>query len=443
MLTSVQSHLDSTRLLPRNSRIIVAVSGGIDSVVLLDLLAHLKPAWGWELIIAHVDHKARPDSNLDAVFVAKLADQYKLPFHLGQLSTTSKSEASMRQGRYDFLESIRRGEGADLIVTAHHGDDRIETAALNLIRGADRSGIVALQSLRGHVARPLLSYSRGDILTYATMHKLDYRDDPTNSSPRYRRNVLRHQVLAQAPVTDPHYRTNLLSKLDQLQKMNTKIDYGLDRLADQLCDRIEPDEIVISRVGFAKLPDIVKLNLFVHLVKKIDPSIELTRANIDVALNFNAIARTGSARELRSGLKISRSYDTLVVSRKPDRENKADGLRTHLLRAGSRLSYGDFILHHGGSPSSAVASVKLLPTEVYIRSWQPGDRIYPTGMTGSRKLQDIFVDTKIPRHARALWPVVVNRANQVMWVPRLAVDRRFSGSSEGSITLVAKIQERI
>lgn len=442
MLTRLQSYIDESYLLPPNSRLVLAISGGIDSVVLLDLLAQLKDAREWGLVVAHVDHKVRPGSDQDAIFVSELADRYGLPFRLGQLNPASSSEAELRRGRYDFLESVRQGEKADYIVTAHHGGDRIETAILNLVRGADRSGVVALKPTRGQIVRPLLGFTRGDILTYASLHDLPYREDPTNASPTYLRNVIRHQVLADAPVNDPHFRVKFVSKLDELEQLNSKIDYGLERLVEQVVEIIDQDKIVLSRTGFLKLPSIVRLNLFIHLIKKLNPNISLTTANLEVALDFLLNAKTGTHRYLKNSLKISRSYDTLVISREPGEVVPVSKPESALLRVGGSLNFGDFVLDLSTASSGNGEAMKLTPMDVYVRSWQPGDRIYQAQINGSRKLQDIFVDAKIPREQRSYWPVVVTRSNEVICVPTLAQDGRFTSDSDQAYHLSAVRTER-
>lgn len=442
MLRRLQSYIDEVYLLPPKSRLVLAVSGGIDSVVLLDLLTRLKETREWELAVAHVDHKVRQGSSQDAVFVSELAGKYDLPFYLGQLNPASSSEAELRRGRYDFLESVRQGEAADYIVTAHHGGDRIETAILNLVRGADRSGVVALKPTRGQIVRPLLGFTRGDILTYASLYNLPYREDPTNASPTYLRNVIRHQVLADAPLIDPHFRVKFVSKLDELEQLNSKIDYGLERLVEQVTEIIDQDKIVLSRAGFFELPSIVRLNLFIHLVKKLDPDISLTTANLEVALDFLLNAKTGSQRDLKNSLKISRSYDTLGISRQSDETGSATASATTLLRPGLSLNFGDFVLDLSADPTGDRPTIKLTPMNVYVRSWQPGDRIYQVQINGSRKLQDIFVDAKIPREDRSRWPVVVTRSNEVIWVPMLAQDRRFTTDSDQAYHLSAICSER-
>ncbi len=167
---------------------VVAVSGGVDSVALLDMMNRLPQH---ELIVAHFDHGIRADSAEDARFVRDLAQLYKLPFELRreELGPTASEELA-RKRRYAFLQDVARRHGAR-IVTAHHGDDLIETIAINLHRGTGWRGLAVLD---GDIARPLLDMSKEEILAYAQGHGLQWREDSTNSSDAYLRNRIRPQT---------------------------------------------------------------------------------------------------------------------------------------------------------------------------------------------------------------------------------------------------------
>ncbi|HEX5743899.1 MAG TPA: tRNA lysidine(34) synthetase TilS, partial [Candidatus Saccharimonadales bacterium] len=171
---------------------VLAVSGGVDSV---SLLHALKDRPGVELAVAHYDHGIRPDSTKDRRFVQKLADAHGLRFiyEEGGLGPGA-SEAEAREARYGFLERARQQYRARAIVTAHHRDDVLETAVINLMRGSGRKGLTALAS-RQDMERPLLDVSKEEIIAYAKEHGLEWSDDPTNLDTDYLRNYVRHKVL--------------------------------------------------------------------------------------------------------------------------------------------------------------------------------------------------------------------------------------------------------
>lgn len=203
---------------------VVAVSGGVDSVVLLDLLAKSP---GIDLVVAHFDHGIRPDSSADQRFVEELARKYDLDFvsNNGQLGANA-SEALARKKRYEFLEKVRRDKKATAIITAHHQDDLLETAIINLIRGTGRRGLTALKS-NNRVMRPLLNYSKLDIKNYAKANQLDWREDSTNSDPKYLRNQVRHNIL---PKID---RQKLLEIIKKAESQNAELDNLLGEIVSK------------------------------------------------------------------------------------------------------------------------------------------------------------------------------------------------------------------
>jgi tRNA(Ile)-lysidine synthase len=200
---------------------VVAVSGGVDSVVLLNLLSN-KPGIG--LVVAHFDHGIRTGSEKDRMFVQKLAEEYGLPFvfHEGKLGP-KVSEETARKTRYEFLEKTKKAAGADAIVTAHHQDDVLETAIINLLRGTGRRGLTALKSEK--IVRPLLDFAKKEIIAYAKKHKLKWREDPTNIDTDYLRNYVRHKLL---PRFDAKNRKQLIEIIGNLKKTNQYLDKALE-----------------------------------------------------------------------------------------------------------------------------------------------------------------------------------------------------------------------
>ncbi len=225
---------------------VVAVSGGVDSVVLLDLLSRQPEL---RLTVAHFDHGIRPDSGADRLFVQTLAKKYGLPFvyDAAQLGPGT-SEATARQARYQFLEQARRASRAASIVTAHHQDDLLETAVLNLLRGTGRKGLTSLQD-RTSIRRPLLAYAKPTIIAYAKAHDLAWHEDSTNHDQSYRRNYVRQSLLPKLPVAG---RQRLLEVLAAQRAVNEE----LDRLLTNYL-HLQPVSGVLDRAAFARLPHAV------------------------------------------------------------------------------------------------------------------------------------------------------------------------------------------
>jgi len=425
MLAQLNDQLTQSDLLPRGSSIVLGVSGGIDSVALLDALSKLQPDWNWQLVVAHLDHNVRSDSADDAQFVSALAESYGHKFFLGQLDGEENSEAALRQKRYEFFDTIADGVGADYIVTAHHQDDFIETTLFNVIRGADRRGLGALQKKRGQIVRPLLDMSKGQIIAYAHGRGLQWRDDSTNLDPGYTRNALRHEVLSSAPISQPHFRKNYLESLSHLSQIDDRINMALSEIFEHMRESCDvPGALAINRDAFLKLSYEVQEALLVWMLEYLRPGFELSQANLKATLRYLISAPTGSTANLISGLHVERSYGTFVLALQDSISTYSAIQPTQILTVGNSLKHHDRLLHlNAQSVPTEYDSIYILPSDVYVRSFQSGDRVRPVGLDGSKKLSDIFTDQKVSRLARKRWPIVVNRANEIIWVPGLVRDR--------------------
>lgn len=222
---------------------VAAVSGGVDSMVLLDLLAH-KPKL--KLIIAHYDHGMRENSKQDRLFVHQAAHKQKLPFvyQEGNLGATA-SEAKARTARYEFLHQARAAANAKAIITAHHQDDVIETAIINLLRGTGRKGLTSLKN-QNDVFRPLLNWPKHVLISYARGRGLKWREDLTNQDTKYLRNHVRHNIM---PKLSTAKRRQLLQHLENLARLNNEIDTAL---INHL--HIQPEANKLDRHYFVMLP---------------------------------------------------------------------------------------------------------------------------------------------------------------------------------------------
>ncbi len=234
----------------------MAVSGGVDSMALLHMLAN-KP--GFELVVGHFNHNIREDSGLDEQLVRKTAKKYNLIYETASANNGElKSEESARNARYAFLARIKNEYKAKAIITAHHQDDKIETALLNVIRGTGRKGLSAISDNKG-IIRPLLGVSKNELLNYAKQNNIIWYEDPTNLSLDYTRNRLR---LSAMPNLTDRNREKIIRKLDKVAKLNKDID---DKIAT-ISQTISKDG-KINRVVFNNLPDAVGKELIAYWLR--------------------------------------------------------------------------------------------------------------------------------------------------------------------------------
>jgi len=281
---------------------VLAVSGGVDSMVLLDLLRQQKRL---ELVVAHFDHGIRPESAEDRKLVQRIARSYGLPFvyaagHLGPKA----GEALAREARYAFLRSVREAQGARAIVTAHHQDDMLETAIMNLLRGTGRRGLSSLKS-HGDVLRPLLDWTKKDMLAYAEERDLVWAEDSTNSDERYLRNYIRHNILSRFTKEG---RESLLQHLKQAGKVNDEIDELLEKDLDQ-----QPAREELSRAWYVQLPYAVAAEMMAAWLRR-NGILQFDRPMIERLVVAAKTARPGKRADINAARVVEFTKDRIKLS---------------------------------------------------------------------------------------------------------------------------------
>ncbi|MEO8104883.1 MAG: tRNA lysidine(34) synthetase TilS [Candidatus Saccharibacteria bacterium] len=271
---------------------VVAVSGGVDSVVLLDLLRSYPEL---QLTVAHFDHGMRAESPADRRFVQAMARAYQLPFvyataHLGPAA----SEATARTARYAFLETTRRASQAAAIITAHHQDDLLETVVLNLQRGTGRLGLTPLLH-RPTIRRPLLSYPKQTLIAHALARGLEWQEDATNADQSYRRNYVRHSLL---PQLTAEKRRRLIGMVARQTEINDEID---ELLTNYL--QLQPGRRVLDRTAFRDLPATVAGEVMASWLRA-NGLRNFDRKTIERATQAARQGRTGAITELMGGNRL-------------------------------------------------------------------------------------------------------------------------------------------
>lgn len=216
----IQNSLKKTLLLTPKNHILVAVSGGPDSVALLSVLHQLQKKFDWQLAVAHVNYNLRgSDSKNDATLVKKLAQELHLPLYtLEKKSLSNKSEEALRIIRYDFFDSLVKKYGFDAVALAHHQDDQAETILLRLLRGSGTLGLSGMRPKRGVYVRPFLGVSKNDILNFLKTSGIPYRLDKSNAENIYLRNKVRNVLLPLLETYNPNIKRTLANTADTLQK---------------------------------------------------------------------------------------------------------------------------------------------------------------------------------------------------------------------------------
>lgn len=283
-------------------RYVVAVSGGVDSMALLKLLLDEPDL---ELIVAHFDHGIRHDSGIDRQLVQNFAKSQNVRFVYdeGNLGPDA-SEADARKARYEFLHALRKASGSRAIITAHHQDDLLETAIINLIRGTGRSGLTSLGN-NNSVLRPVLHLTKADLVNHAKAHEVEWREDATNKDVRYLRNYIRHQII---PKLSEGQRKGLLHHINKSKEINREIDEIVTSLL-----HVQPKLNKLNRKWFVLLPYAVSMEVMAvwlkkHKIKDVD------KKTIQRLTNFAKTAGVNKALDIDNKfvLKITSDEITLV-----------------------------------------------------------------------------------------------------------------------------------
>ena len=280
-----------------SGKYVVAVSGGVDSMALLSLLAKNKAL---DLVVAHIDHGIRSDSQKDRVLVEKISKDYGLCFEYIEAKLgKSASEALARKARYDFLESVLKNHKAGAIITAHHQDDVLETAVLNMLRGTGRKGISSLSSTHT-LLRPLLNFSKKEILKYANDNHLSWNEDSTNSDNKYLRNYVRINLL---PKFSEVQRAGLLRNISDMAKINKQVDEILnENLSNEL-----------SRRWFSALPHEVAGEVVAAWLRKNNIR-DFDRKLIEKLVVDLKVANNGKNFDVKKGVVIKVAKNTLILT---------------------------------------------------------------------------------------------------------------------------------
>jgi tRNA(Ile)-lysidine synthase len=424
MLSVSESQIKSAGLQPGDT-LLVAVSGGIDSVVLLHLLSACADRFDLHLQVAHLDHQLRPESADDAEFVRQLCAQLNIPFVLEAKDVAAYAEAEKlslemagRQLRRDFFAQVAEDVGARLVALAHHRDDQVETFLLRLLRGSGVAGLSAMQTLDGFWWRPLLDCSREDILLYAKQQQLEWVEDASNADPQFLRNRVRHQVLGQLREINPQIdeRVQELCRQLQVDELYWR-QQSEERLQQVLLD--SADGIRLDRQQLVVLPEALLVRVLRQAFKLLRGDLQrLEAVHLHAAIDLLNGSRSQSQLDL-PGCWVGRRYEVLWLRlAAPERihyelelpiPGEIDLPDGRLLRASRIAEAGD------ETAGCVEFDLRQISEPLWVRNWQAGDKFCPAGMDGSKKLKRFFSDEKVELEERHRVPLLVS-GEKLLWI---------------------------
>lgn len=439
MLERVRAYMVRHGMVTAGQGVLVAVSGGPDSVALLDLLHRLSASLGVWLHVFHMDHGLRGDaSRADAEYVEQLAEQLSLPCTVVSLARGELKEqpgslqANARAVRYEAMDRVARQVGAAVLALGHNRDDQAETVLMRMLRGSGTKGLAGIAPVRRTsgltYVRPLLDTARVEIEEYCHTRELFPRQDASNEAPAYLRNQIRLELLPHlATVYNPAVKENLA----QIATVLRAEDDCLEELTNRAITRCRaPGEGVVLH-GSVLLTE--PLALARRVVRR--AAREVMGTAFDLGLDavtqvLDAAANSHGSRtfNLSGGLTVTVEYGVCrFMQALPEAE--LQGVWPVVPGGVTVIPELHLVVEEGSGgpvqgPFEAAFDADRLKGPLAVRLRRPGDRFWPAGMEGSKKLQDLLVDAKVPRSARGRIPLLVC-GDDIVWVIGHRLDRRF------------------
>ncbi len=436
-------------LIARDDKVLVAVSGGADSLALLYLLHQFSKELGYDLFVAHLNHLTRgEESDEDARFVEKEAGKISLPVFVGKIDVVveksilkSSFQESARILRYRFLEKTLMSIKGNKIALGHTADDCVETVLMNLLRGTGLRGLAGIPETRGHVIRPLLHCTRSELEQFLNDRNMAYRTDSSNNEKKYLRNKIRHEVIPFLRTFNKNISGNLLSLAEIARGEEQWMSEKTRELYSQLV-KTENGGLCFEVTEFEKQPQAMKRRLIRETFYRLTGSLrEITALHVWQVLELFARARVGSGLRLPGNVRVVCGYGTVSFSLSKD--SKDDGLPeidrktirlevpgvTSLAQLGIQLNVRlvepSADLPQPVDKKQAYFDFDKTGEDIRVRFFQPGDRFMPLGMRGHKKVKSYFIDQKIPREKRLSIPILTNGKDDIIWMYGERISEQF------------------
>ncbi len=473
LVTCVHQTIARYQLIQPGEHIVIGVSGGPDSTCLAAVLHECIEKWDLTLHLAHLNYGTRGhESESDEIFVRKLAQELNLGVTIERATSDDlldpdhgSFQARARTARYRFFERVAQQRGAHKIATGHTADDQAETVLMWALRGAGLTGLAGIPVQRCHqIIRPLIALTRTDIRAYLDAKHLGVRIDSTNEDPVYLRNRVRHGLIPLLQTYNPQIRRSL-SQLAEIVSEDEKV---LNTMTEQVFQDIlvprqdteDDPNCHISRSRFLDLPRGLQRRCIREAVTRIKGDTRrLTFLHIENVIACITKSPRPSAAYEFAGVTVNRHHRDVIVMTKTNAMvqpkcweaqhlSVPDEIQLHTIgcriRTWRELPLADAVSATHGGPAAYDPMVAHFDEDTFrlpltVRAWQAGDVFCPAGMGGKRKkLQDYFVDTKVPKRMRSQIPLIV-APEGILWIPGYRQDDRFRCRSTTQRTCIVQI----
>ena len=416
MTEKIYKLIKEKQLFSKNETIIIALSGGIDSMVLFDIIYKQNP----HIVIAHVNHNKRVESILEYEYISKMAKEYNVPFEGYTILDNTKSNFhhDSRLKRYDFFKAIAQKYDSSKIAVAHHLDDQVETILMRIVRGTSFSGYSGIKEIRidrnVSIVRPLMNTRKKEIIQYAKKHNIKSFEDKSNSEDIYTRNRFRNTIIPLLKKENP----NLDNKIIQLAEYIDSADEVLEEKKNEFLKSYSMYNNV-SLHDFNKLNKIVKIKVIKHLVNlTTNNSVEVTYEQYKSIIEICLGSSPNQLISLSNNYNFIKEYEVIYVAKVEEFKT----LNIKVIKEGEYFVNDNksYIFTHNKLTHSYSNYFELcynrLVFPLFIRQRQDGDKLILK--VGTKKVKDIFIDKKVPKSQRDRLLLISNDTN-VLWIPGL------------------------
>ena len=433
MLKNYTNHIHNQLPFLKEAQLLIAISGGLDSVVLTHLCHELK----LDIALAHCNFNLRgAESDGDEDFVLELADNLDLDVYIERFSTEEfakdnklSTQMAARDLRYNWFSELADSLHFDYILTAHHADDNLETFLINLSRGTGLSGLTGIPEINENIVRPLLSFSREELETYAKDHNLKWREDSSNASDTYLRNKLRHHVIPVLKETNANLIQNFQTTLEHLKDTTDIVEESLRAVAKRAIVDLDEHKMVLDILPFKKANN---------------PKAYLYEMFKDYG--FTAWDDILDLLEAQSGKQVfSEQYRLvkdrthLILTHRNDGVVKSSSNVSFMIEKAAiniqtpagTLSFDEAAAVVGHQSHVIFVDQSKLKFPLTLRQWEEGDVFHPLGMKGKKKLSKYFKDEKLSLIAKEnVWLLISEE--KIVWVLNRRADERFKVTDKTS-----------
>ena len=422
-----KSHINSNHLFTKDAQLLLAVSGGIDSIVLTDLVYKA----GYKFSIAHCNFQLRgEESDGDEVLVKSLGEKYKVEVHIQKFTTEQYAnenklsiQEAARELRYAWFQQLLSTANYQLstLLTAHHADDNVETLLMNFFRGTGLHGLTGIPEKNEKISRPLLHITKEELITYATENQLEFREDASNSSSKYTRNFFRNELIPAISKVYPQVKENLTANINRFKEIEQLYQLSTQVIIKKLC-RQKGAEVHIPVKQLMQYKNRALIYEIIHpfgfTEKQIDEVEKLAASEsgkyIDApALNFRIIKHR---HWFIIAPIVSQEAATIVI----------DEMTTKLKFAEGSLELKQVsIIHYPLSTSASIAAIDISAIQfpLLLRKWKIGDYFYPLGMKKKKKVARFLIDQKLSKTQKEnVWVLESNK--KIVWVVGQRIDDR-------------------